>query len=154
MRRLQELQRRTLELKKEFAPMPAPPDSSRALIADLWSAWILIALFHSHGWQHSSDGLEEIVRLLGIPEFVEWNWNVSGVKDAVYKLCSERMMMKLWPLVEARGGKRPDHEVVGLFNDETASLYSEIPMELKKKYRLPIEFVEFCSRGKAIFEQI
>ena len=77
MRRLLELQRQIRELKKEFAPPPSPPDFAQALRADLWSAWILIILFHSHGWNQSSDGLEEIVRLLGIPEFVEWNWKRS-----------------------------------------------------------------------------
>ena len=154
MRRLLELQRRTLQLKKKLAPPPAPPGSSRALIADLWSTLILIVLFHSHGWQHSSDGLEEIVRLLGIPEFVEWNWNLPGIKDEVYKLCLEKIVMKLSALVEARGGKRPDHETVGFFNDEIASLYSEIPIDLKKKYFLPTEFVGFYARDKALFEQI
>ena len=37
------------------------------------------------------------------------------------------------------------------FNDEIESLYSEIPIELKKKYCLPSEFVEFYSRAEALF---
>jgi len=93
---------------KEFAPPPSPPDSAQALLADLWSAWILIIQFHCHGWKQSSYELEEIVRLLGIPEFFEWNWNIPGVKDAICKLCYERIQMKLRDLVERRGGKWQD----------------------------------------------
>jgi hypothetical protein len=153
MRRLLELRRQIRELKKKFAPPPSPADSSQALIADLLSTWILIVLFHSHGWQHSSDGLAEIVRLLGIHESVEWNWNVPGVKDAVCELCYERILMKLSALVEGRGGKRPDHETMDFFNDEIVSLYSEIPIELKNKHRLPGGFLELYSRAEALFEQ-
>jgi hypothetical protein len=154
VRRLLALQRRTLELKREFAPPASRADSAQALIADYWSTWILIVVFYSHGWKYSSDGLEEIVRLLGIPEFVEWNWNVPGVKDAVCKLFYERMLLKLSALVEGRSGKRLDHEKIGFFNDKIASLYSAIPIELKKKYCLPTELVELYSRKKALFEPI
>jgi hypothetical protein len=104
VRRLLELQRQIREFQKEFAPPPLPPDSAQALISDLWSTWILIVLYHSHGWQHS-DGPEEIVRLLGIPESIEWNWNVPGIKDAFCKLCYERKLMKSWILVEGRVAK-------------------------------------------------
>jgi hypothetical protein len=126
VRRLLWLQRQTRELKKEFAPPPSPPDSAEALKADLWSSWLLIILFHSHGWKHSSDGPEEILRLLGIPEVVKWNWNVPAVKDAVDKLCHESIRT-LQDLVERRGGKWPDDETKLFFNYELQSLYSESP---------------------------
>ena len=40
-------------------------------------------------------------------------------------------------------------EMIGFFNDEIESLYSEIPVELKEKYRLPSEFVGFYSRDRS-----
>jgi hypothetical protein len=154
VKRLLELQRQIRELKKQYAPPPSPPDSAQALIGDVWATWILIVLYHSHGWKNSGDGLEEIVRLLGIPEFVEWNLNVPGVEDAVYELCYERILMKLRALVEGRGGKWPNDKSIDFFNDEFASLYFEIPSKLKNAHRLPGEFVELYSRAEALFAQI
>jgi hypothetical protein len=151
--RLLELQRQVRELKEEFAPPPSPPDSAHALIADLWSAWILIVL-HSHGWRNSSDGLEEIVRLLGIPEIIEWNVNLPGVEDALCKLCRERILLKLRTIVDGRGGKWPDDETIVFINDDLESLCSDIPVELKEKDRLPSEYLEFYSRAEALFGKI
>jgi hypothetical protein len=153
VKRLLQLQREIRELNKKFAPPPSPPDCARALIADLWSAVTLIVLFHGHGWNNSSDGLEEIVRLLGIPEFVEWNWNTPGVEDAVCKLYFENIGTKLRALVEERGGQWMDDGTMGFFTDELKSLYSEIPAGLKHKYSLPREFVDFRSRAEALVEQ-
>ena len=153
MKRLLELQRQIRELNQKFAPPPSPPDSARALIADWWSAVTLIVLFHGDGWNNSSDGLEGIVRLLGIPEVVEWNWSLPGVEGAVCKLFYENTLMKLRALVEGRGGKWPDDKSIGFFNDELKALYTEIPAALKHRYSLPREFVDFHSRAEALVKQ-
>lgn len=150
MRRLLELQRRVRELKQEFAPSPSPPDFAQALIGDLWSAWILTVLSNSHAWKRSCDGPEEIVRLLGIPQFFEGDWNAPGVKDCACKLFCEHIQRKLRAIVKSRGANWPDDKPIDFFNDEVVSLYSEIPVELKKRYGLPGDFVEFYFRAEAL----
>ena len=119
----------------------------------MWSAVTLIVLVNSHDWDNSSDGFAEILRLLGIPYILKWNFGFPGVDDAVCKLCHERILMKLRALVEGRGGKWPDDEKVHFFNVELETLYSEIPLGMKKKYWLPAEFAEFYSRAKELFEK-
>jgi hypothetical protein len=139
LRRLRELERQIRELKKEFAPPPSPPpDSTAALAGDLLWARLIIVLFHNRGWTGANDRLQEIVSVIGMPEFLESNWNTPGVAEAIYNQFQEKTKIALGALIARRGGT-------------LESLYTEVPPEIKNEVGLPSEFVEFSRRAAALF---
>jgi hypothetical protein len=150
VRRLLALERRTLELIKQFPPPPsALPDTADKLVEDSFWALSLIVLYHHEGSSDANDILEEVLRSVGMPEILKWNFNLPGVADAFSKEFHEKTMTALRALVEKRGGKRPNDETP--LTVELEPLYSEIPTKLKNEYGLPTEFAEFYSRAAALF---
>jgi hypothetical protein len=147
VRRLLALERRTLELVKEFPPPPSSlPDNVDRFVQDLRLAAGLIVLYHHEGFSETNDRLQEVLKSVGLPEILTSNFNVQGVADAFYKELDQRTTTALRALVEARGGKRPNDQSNALL-----TLYHEVPTKLKTECGLPTEFAEFSRREAALF---
>ena len=152
-RHLLRLERATRELREKFPPPPtAPPDTVERLVEDFGWALNLIVLYHHEGWSDTNDRLEEVLRSVGMPEILKWNFNLPGVADAFSKEFHEKTMIALRALVEKRKGKRHNDETNTPLTVELEPLYSEIPTKLKNEYGLPTEFAEFYRRAAALFK--